>query len=59
MSHTVEIKLIANQYINLLGKEYNIHDIHSIELNEDGKVIEVHEIFDYNFNQQTEKEKGK
>ena len=39
MSHSVEIALIADQDIRLLGEEVNIHDLMTIQLDSSGVVI--------------------
>lgn len=41
MSHTVTVKLIADQVIEINGKEVNIHDIITIYVDNQGKIIEV------------------
>ena len=41
MSHTVNIKLIANQEIEVLGQIINIDDIETILLNSNGKIESV------------------
>ena len=39
MSHTVQVNLIADQEIELLGKTINIYALRSIHLDSEGKVI--------------------
>ena len=41
MSHTVTVKMIADQVIGIAGKEVNIHDIYSIYVNSKGEIVEV------------------
>ena len=41
MSHTITIKLIADQEIEVQGKEVNIHDIETIYVDGCGKITEV------------------
>jgi hypothetical protein len=41
MSHTVTIKLIGNQTINVGDKEINLHDIESIEIIDNYRVNKV------------------
>ena len=41
MSHTVTVKLIADQEIEVQGKEVNIHDIETVYINGDGVITEV------------------
>ena len=41
MSHTVTVKLIADQEIEVQGKEVNIHDIETVYINGDGVINEV------------------
>lgn len=38
MSHTTEVKMIADQEIEICGKIVNIHDILSITVNSKGKI---------------------
>lgn len=38
MSHSVQVTLIANQSIHLLGKEINVHMLLSIGVDSDGKI---------------------
>jgi len=40
MSHSVKVILIADQEIELLGEEVNIHDLKTIYLDSRGKIIE-------------------
>lgn len=40
MSHTVQVNLTADQVIHLNGVEINIHNLSSITLNNEGKVID-------------------
>ena len=44
--HSVQITLIANQTIQLLGHEVNVHDIYSIVVDHEGRIkrayIDVH-----------------
>ncbi len=42
MSHSVKITLIADQEIELLGDMVNIHDLTTLILDENGKVIEYY-----------------
>ena len=39
MSHSVQITLIADQYIQLLGKEINVHDLKTITLDGHGIIV--------------------
>ncbi len=39
MSHTVEVKMIADQEIEIAGKKVNIHDIQTIVVDGRGKII--------------------
>ena len=41
MSHSVDVKIIADQEIQVLGKTINIHDITMIEFSPDGRIIRV------------------
>uniref|UniRef100_A0A6M3KVM7 Uncharacterized protein n=1 Tax=viral metagenome TaxID=1070528 RepID=A0A6M3KVM7_9ZZZZ len=41
MSHTVTVKMIADQYITIDGQEYNIHDIATIYIDSDGQIMKV------------------
>ena len=40
MSHAVEVKIIADQFINILGQEINIHDLERIVLDGQGNIVE-------------------
>lgn len=40
MSHSVEITLIADQVIEIMGEPVNVHDLKSIGLNDQGEIIE-------------------
>ena len=42
MSHTTSVLLIADQVIEIAGKEVNIHDIHAFIVNDQGLIIEVY-----------------
>ena len=42
MSHTVTVKMIADQYIEVNGYEINIHDIKTIVVDERGRIIEFY-----------------
>jgi len=42
MSHTVTVKLIADQYIEIKDKEVNIHDIKTIVVNSKGQIEKVY-----------------
>ena len=48
MSHTVKINLTADQEINILGDTINIHDLETIFLDGDGKIIRYHKAEDTN-----------
>ena len=39
MSHSTKVTIIADQYINICGKEINIHDLRSITLNGYGQAV--------------------
>jgi len=41
MSHTVTVKLIADQIIEIAGKEVNVHDIETVYVNSKGQIEEV------------------
>lgn len=41
MSHTVAIKMIADQEIEIREKKINIHDIEAIIVNADGIIVDV------------------
>ena len=41
MSHTVTVRLIADQIIEVAGKERNIHEIETIYVNADGQIEDV------------------
>ena len=41
MSHAVQVNMIADQVIEVNGKEVNIHDIVSIYVNHLGEILEV------------------
>ncbi len=41
MSHTVKVNLIADQEIEVDGQEVNIHDIRTITVDTDGRIIDV------------------
>ena len=41
MSHTVTVKMIADQIIEIAGKEVNIHDIKTIYVNSKGEIVLV------------------
>jgi len=43
MSHSVQVTLIADQYVQLLGKEVNVHDLDTITLDNDGVVASFQE----------------
>ncbi len=38
MSHSVQVTLIADQHVQILGKEINVHDLKTITLNSDGTI---------------------
>ena len=38
MSHTVEVKMISDQEIEMCGETINIHDIKSIQVNNKGVI---------------------
>jgi len=39
MSHSVKVTLIADQCISINGKEINIHDLNTIEVDENGVIV--------------------
>ena len=41
MSHTVTVRMIADQIVTINGAEVNVHDIRSIEVDETGTIITV------------------
>lgn len=41
MSHTVTVRMIADQVIEVNGNEVNIHDIKTIYVNPKGQIEEV------------------
>ena len=41
MSHTVTVKMIADQEIEVNGEIVNIHDIETVYVNAEGKIVEV------------------
>ncbi len=41
MNHTVQVNMIAEQVIEINGKEVNVHDIESIYVNNWGEILEV------------------
>jgi len=40
--HATTVTLIADQLIEIMGKEINIHDIKTIQIDELGQIIEIH-----------------
>lgn len=42
VSHTVIVRMIADQEIEVAGKDVNIHDIATIYVDGRGKITEVH-----------------
>ena len=42
MSHTVKVTMIADQNIFVQGVDYNIHDIKTIIVDEEGVIKEVY-----------------
>ena len=41
MSHMVTVKLVADQIIEVEGKEVNVHDIETVYVNSKGQIKEV------------------
>lgn len=41
MSHSSLVTLISDQFITILGREVNMHDIGSIRVNNEGKIIDA------------------
>ena len=41
MSHTVTVRMIADQIIEVAGQEVNVHDIKTIYVNDSGQIEEV------------------
>lgn len=41
MSHSVKVTLIADQVIDILGKRVNVHDLITITLDDDGKIVDA------------------
>ena len=41
MSHSVDVTLIADQEIEIEGRKVNIHNIKSIVVNSEGKIVDA------------------
>ena len=42
MGHTVTVVMIADQYINISGKECNVHDIETIHVDRNGVIQDAY-----------------